>query len=508
MAAPIDFGGRESLLQLWTDEKYFDVDALIDADGNCPASFLQACFQLMKPVQNFYENTSRSYDKMDDARFVENFFAMEKWGNDNIPVAGETFREFVKKLYQRNELVRGEFRLGDNPVELERITCPLLLLTARATTWSPRRRRWGSCRTSARRTSGDDNRRRARRPGGQLQGAQGVLARGDPVDRPALPPRVVVTSKSFTRAGSSNNRGKSNDEPDPDDERTCMWSRATCYPGANGPSTQSSHRMRRGHRRRRGTGECRPRDPREPDRKPVPRRRLPRRRVAERSLANVRPYPRIGAVPVPIDVAVISSRRRSCPISWASASTPRYAARSPTSAGFREAGPAGPTSRRRSWPRRVGVECGSSARFQLRSHVPVPRPEHHARRDDGRARACSFLSQSSALCSAVLDWSLRERIGLSTLVSVGSMLDVRLGRPDRLPRRRPAHQEHPHPHGVDRTTREIIPRRSARGGPDPADHRPRRTPAVDGGDDSDEVLSMPPSAVAACCGSAASPTCS
>ena len=40
---------------------------------------------------------------------------MEKWINDNIPVAGETFREFVKKLYQRNELVKGEFRLGDRP---------------------------------------------------------------------------------------------------------------------------------------------------------------------------------------------------------------------------------------------------------------------------------------------------------------------------------------------------------------------------------------------------------
>jgi poly(3-hydroxyalkanoate) synthetase len=46
-------------------------------------------------------------------------------------VAGETFREFVSKLYQRNELVRGELRLGGRPVDLRRITCPLLLLTAK-----------------------------------------------------------------------------------------------------------------------------------------------------------------------------------------------------------------------------------------------------------------------------------------------------------------------------------------------------------------------------------------
>ena len=68
---------------------------------------------------------------MDDDRFVENYFAMEKWTNDNIPVAGETFREFVKKLYQRNELVRGEFRLGRRAGGTSsRITCPLLLLMA------------------------------------------------------------------------------------------------------------------------------------------------------------------------------------------------------------------------------------------------------------------------------------------------------------------------------------------------------------------------------------------
>ena len=68
---------------------------------------------------------------MEDPQFVTNFFAMERWINDNIPVAGETFREFVKNLYQDNQLVRGELRLGRRRVDLGRITCPLLLLTAK-----------------------------------------------------------------------------------------------------------------------------------------------------------------------------------------------------------------------------------------------------------------------------------------------------------------------------------------------------------------------------------------
>lgn len=130
MAAPVDFAGEEGLLQVWTNPKYFDVDALVDTFGNCPAPFLQAMFQMMKPVQNYYLKYTSFMDKMDDERFVENYFAMEKWVNDNIPVAGETFRDFVKKLYQRNELVQGKFQLKDVPVDLKRIACPLLMLVA------------------------------------------------------------------------------------------------------------------------------------------------------------------------------------------------------------------------------------------------------------------------------------------------------------------------------------------------------------------------------------------
>jgi poly[(R)-3-hydroxyalkanoate] polymerase subunit PhaC len=134
MAAPIDFGvgADQSLVTYWSNPDYFDIDALVDAFGNVPATFLQASFQMMKPVQNYYGKYVTFFDKMDDDKFLESYFAMEKWTNDNIPVSGETFREFVKKLYQRNELVKGEFKLGDVPVDLGNITCPLQILMASA----------------------------------------------------------------------------------------------------------------------------------------------------------------------------------------------------------------------------------------------------------------------------------------------------------------------------------------------------------------------------------------
>ncbi|HUS18469.1 MAG TPA: acetate--CoA ligase family protein, partial [Terriglobales bacterium] len=39
----------------------------------------------------------------------------------------------------------------------------------------------------------------------------------------------------------------------------------------------------------------------------------------------------------------------------------------------------------------------------------------------------AFISQSGALCTAILDWSLQEKVGFSSFVSTGSMLDVGWG---------------------------------------------------------------------------------
>jgi len=131
LASPIDFAGRESLLNVWAAHPHFDVDAFVDAHGNCPATFLQACFLYIKPVQNILEKKLGFYEHMTEREFLVNYFALERWVNDNIAVAGETFRAFVKQLYQQNQLVRGQMMLHGMRVDLSRVACPLLLLTAR-----------------------------------------------------------------------------------------------------------------------------------------------------------------------------------------------------------------------------------------------------------------------------------------------------------------------------------------------------------------------------------------
>jgi polyhydroxyalkanoate synthase len=130
LAAGIDFSTREGLLNLWTDPRYFDVDAFVDAMGNCPAEYLQACFLMPKPVRNLLAKQVALFEKLDDKKYVDEFLTMETWLNDNVPVAGEVFREFVKCLYQQNLLVQNRLSVGKRTVNLKNITCPVLNLMA------------------------------------------------------------------------------------------------------------------------------------------------------------------------------------------------------------------------------------------------------------------------------------------------------------------------------------------------------------------------------------------
>jgi poly(R)-hydroxyalkanoic acid synthase, class III, PhaC subunit len=129
MTAAIDFK-VDGMLNLWADKPNFDVDKFVETHGNVPPEFLQISFLLMKPIQNLVSKYVGFYENIDNEQFVENFFAMEKWLNDNIPVAGEVFREFVKYCYQENLLVENKLRINGELVDLRKIKCSVLSLIA------------------------------------------------------------------------------------------------------------------------------------------------------------------------------------------------------------------------------------------------------------------------------------------------------------------------------------------------------------------------------------------
>jgi polyhydroxyalkanoate synthase len=137
LAAGIDFSTREGLLNMWSDAGNFDVDAFVDDFGNCPADFLQNCFSMLSPVRNLLGKPVSLMERMDDAKFLEEFLTMESWINDNVAVPGEVFRQFVKDLYQQNLLVKNRMQVGGQVVDLRRIICPVLNLLATQDTLVP-----------------------------------------------------------------------------------------------------------------------------------------------------------------------------------------------------------------------------------------------------------------------------------------------------------------------------------------------------------------------------------
>lgn len=130
LAAGIDFDTKEGLLNVWAGEDVFDVDTFVDTYGNCPAEFLQGSFLMMNPIANMVAKPLTLLERADNDKFVDEYFTMETWLNDNIPIPGEVYRAYVKYLFQQNKLVKGEMPVGRHTVDLKQVTCPVLNLMA------------------------------------------------------------------------------------------------------------------------------------------------------------------------------------------------------------------------------------------------------------------------------------------------------------------------------------------------------------------------------------------
>lgn len=129
LVTPVDFDNKEGLLFKWA--KDMDVDSVVDGFGGViPGDFLNTGFDLLKPM-----NKTRKYlslpDTLREKDKLMNFLRMEKWVADSPAQAGETYRRFIKDMYQHNKLIKGEFELDGKRVDLGKITMPVLTIFAK-----------------------------------------------------------------------------------------------------------------------------------------------------------------------------------------------------------------------------------------------------------------------------------------------------------------------------------------------------------------------------------------
>src|SRR5579872_4034621 len=144
-------------------------------------------------------------------------------------------------------------------------------------------------------------------------------------------------------------------------------------------------------------------------------------------ILGLKAYPNIAAVPDKVDLAVIATPPGTVPGIVGECVASGVPGACIISAGFKETGSAGVElerqileQARRGQMRVVGPNC-------LGVMVPACKLNATFAADMARPGSVGFISQSGALCTAVLDWSLRENVGFSAFVSLGSMLDVGWG---------------------------------------------------------------------------------
>jgi polyhydroxyalkanoate synthase len=128
LVTPIDFSKEDGLLFKWA--KDLDVDAIVAGFGGLiPGTFLDTGFQMLKPMLKVRKQKNL-FNMLDDEDKLMNFLRMEKWINDLPDQAGETYRQFIKDLYQQNKLMKGTMQIGEYTVNLKNITMPVLTIYA------------------------------------------------------------------------------------------------------------------------------------------------------------------------------------------------------------------------------------------------------------------------------------------------------------------------------------------------------------------------------------------
>lgn len=145
------------------------------------------------------------------------------------------------------------------------------------------------------------------------------------------------------------------------------------------------------------------------------------------NVLGIRCYPNIASIGEPVDLAIVVTPAATVPDVLQECVDAGVRGAIVISAGFAELGAEGKARENKvrqvlasSHLRLIGPNC-----------VGVMNPRTGLNATFAQSNALpgniAFLSQSGALCTAVLDWSRRENVGFSGVVSVGSMLDVSWG---------------------------------------------------------------------------------
>jgi polyhydroxyalkanoate synthase len=153
LSSQADFDKDKTTIAEWM--RSFPADKYIEEFGEMHGHIIDLAFLMRNPLVHRFDNVKYALDMQikkdyDDAdhnvknnhynisliRFARDLFRVSVWLNNTPDIQGEIFREFAKKMYQQNLLIKGEMTLdrhkkknttkSSKTVNIKDITIPLL----------------------------------------------------------------------------------------------------------------------------------------------------------------------------------------------------------------------------------------------------------------------------------------------------------------------------------------------------------------------------------------------
>ncbi len=121
---PIDF--REmKLFQNFSDQRYFNVDQLVDGVGNVPPELILSSFEMLRPASRMVSQV-QLWENIWNDEYVKSYRMFDRWATDTLPLAGEYFRQITKDLMWANKLYNDTMTVGGRAADISKIKVPIL----------------------------------------------------------------------------------------------------------------------------------------------------------------------------------------------------------------------------------------------------------------------------------------------------------------------------------------------------------------------------------------------
>jgi polyhydroxyalkanoate synthase subunit PhaC len=158
-SSQVDFDKDKTTIAEWM--RSFPADRFIEEFGEMHGDIIDLAFLMRNPLAHSFDNVKFALDMQKNKnrdgqnnnndpnasflKFVQDIFRISVWLNNTPDIQGEFFREFAKKMYQKNLLIKGRIatderassrnenestRKSSKTIDLKEITIPVLNVVA------------------------------------------------------------------------------------------------------------------------------------------------------------------------------------------------------------------------------------------------------------------------------------------------------------------------------------------------------------------------------------------